>query len=512
MKKLLFLVCFSLFILPLAGYGQNLDTKDLTEYLEKARTEWQIPGMSVAIVAKDSIIYQAGFGITNTQNPEKVTPATIFGIASNTKAFTSAALAILVDRGIIQWDDPVQKYLPWFQLYDPYVSANITIRDLLSHRSGLKTFSGDLIWYGSTYSRTEILKRAKLLNAHYGFREHFGYSNILYLAAGQIIEEATDTTWEDFISTNLLFPLEMKRSTTSIAPLKQYNNVAQPHNLIDDKNQPIPLVNWDNIAPAGGIFSSAKDMCNWLRFHLNQGKYKEKSLLAAHQFYEMRQPVTPRKTSPSAASQYPYIKWRAYGLGWNVQDYAGYQIISHSGGLDGMVSQVFMIPEKQLGFVLLTNNSNGATAWLSYEILDRLTNNQGHDWSTKGLEQYKHYLAYKKKQRESILAKRIANTNPSLPLCEYTGTYQCPIYGDIHITIKNNKLHLAFKQTALLKSKLTHWHIDTFSVQFTQMPSLPMGWVQFSLTPNGKVYGLKVDVPNPDFDFTEFDFTKQEAL
>ena len=485
------------------------EASKITRYLQEARKSWEIPGMAVAVVADDEVIYQQGFGVGNVETGEKVTAETIFGIASNTKAFTSAALAILVDREEISWDDPVQKHLPWFKLYNPYVSANITIRDLLSHRSGLKTFSGDLIWYASSHSRRAILERAQHLEPRYGFRERFGYSNIMYLAAGQVIEAVTDTTWEDFVEHHFIDPLKMEHTSTSITQLPNYSNVAQPHNQVDGKNTPIPWVNWDNIAPAGGINSSVVDMAQWIKMQLNNGKWQDKQLFSQTQSNQMWQAVTPLPISTHAQQRYPFIQWKAYGMGWSLHDFHGYKVVTHSGGLDGMISRVVMVPEKNIGFVVLTNNINGATSWLSYELLDRFLNTGNNDWSAQGLALQKNYEKRRADQKKAIEASRIPGTIPSLSLEAYTGTYHCKLYGEVEISVKEEQLYLQFQHTELFESPLEHWHFDTFTLKFAQVPSLLEGWVQFSLNKEGEISGLSVDVPNPDFDFTEFTFIKQ---
>ena len=225
---------------------------------------------------------------------EAVDENTLFAIASNSKSFTSAALAILVDEGKLKWDDKVIDYLSYFKLYDPYVTHSMTIRDLLSHRSGLKTFSGDLIWYGSSHSREEVIRRAGFLKPRYSFRTEFGYSNIMYLAAGQIIPIVCNTSWDDFVKTRFFKPLGMTRTITSVEDIKSMNNVAIPHNNIGGTNIKVGYMNWDNIGPAGSIISSAKDMSQWLKLHLNDGSLNEKSIVSER---------TNKRDAPSACKQ-----------------------------------------------------------------------------------------------------------------------------------------------------------------------------------------------------------------
>lgn len=512
MKKitniLIGLFLFSIFSL----HGQNtgrLDIKALEKYIENARVGWEIPGIAVALVKDGKTIYAKGFGVLEEGKKDKVDENTIFGIASNTKAFTAAALAVLVDQGKINWNDKVQDYIPWFQLYDPYVSANMTIRDLLSHRSGLKTFSGDLIWYASNHSREEIIRRARYLEPAYGFREKFGYSNIMFLTAGQIVEYLTDTTWDNFVTYHFLQPLGMERTGTSISSFSEQKNIAKPHNLVKDKNVVIPFVNWDNIAPAGGINSSVKEMSEWMKMQLNRGELNGKRYFSEKVSYDMWQSVTPFAVSKGSESIHPSMHWRSYGLGWNLMEYQGQKVANHSGGLDGMISRVALVPEENFGLVILTNNINGLSSYLMYEILDRYFGKEGKDWAAYGLERSKKYEEYEKQMAKEEEKSRKLNTKPSLDISEYTGTYSGNVYGSIEIKEINGELKAYFEHTPLFEGDMEHWHFDTFTIELKKVPSLPKGKVQFILDENAKVKKLVVDIPNPDFDFTELDFKKE---
>ncbi|HQQ12985.1 MAG TPA: serine hydrolase domain-containing protein, partial [Bacteroidales bacterium] len=263
MKKII-LFAISVFIFAFAKPQDSVENLILLEnYYQKSIADWNVPGMAVAIVSADSILFARGFGVCDVEKPAKVDENTLFAVASNTKAFTSTALAILVDEGKLRWDDKVQQHLSWFRLYDPYVSYNITIKDLLSHRSGLKTFSGDLIWYGSNYSREEVIRKAAFLKPSYGFRERFGYSNIMYLTAGEIIPQLTNQSWDNFVEQRLLRPIGMMRSVLHVSDLKEISNVAQPHTYVNGELIKLPWLAWDNIGPAGSLISSAKDMGLW---------------------------------------------------------------------------------------------------------------------------------------------------------------------------------------------------------------------------------------------------------
>lgn len=256
--------------------------------------------MAIAIVKDGDVVLAKGYGVRDVNEHGAIDEHTSFAIASNTKAFTVAALAILVDEGKINWDDKVTEYIPWFKLYSPYVTQEMTIRDLLSHRSGLKTFSGDLLWYGTTYSRDEVIKRAQYLEPKYGFREHFGYSNIMYLTAGQIIPAVTGMSWDDFVTERIFEPLGMNRSNTSITYLKGMENVAMPHNNVDGKEIAISYLNWDNIGLAGSINSNVSDLCNWIKLQLNNGIFNNDTIISRKSINEMRSPNTLQRVSEGA--------------------------------------------------------------------------------------------------------------------------------------------------------------------------------------------------------------------
>src|ERR1035437_2177648 len=328
------LLLFSLNATAQKKQSSQSSLAQLTAYYEKALKDWEVPGMAIAIVRNDSIILQKGFGVLEVNKPEKVDEHTLFAIASNTKAYTASALAILVDEGKLKWDDPVVNYLPWFQLYDPYVTQNMKIRDLLCHRSGLETFSGDLLWYGSNYSREEVIRRARFLKPKYGFREHFGYSNILFLTAGEIVHAVSGISWDQFLSDHIFKPLGMVRTNTSVKALKGMTNVAACHTDSSGKVISIPYLDWDNIGPAGSINSCVNDLTKWLKLQLNNGTFDNKVIFSKATNREMWSPQTIQTISAGSARMFPTTHFKAYAFGWGVNDYLGYQIVSHSGGYE----------------------------------------------------------------------------------------------------------------------------------------------------------------------------------
>jgi CubicO group peptidase (beta-lactamase class C family) len=276
-----FILIALFFIHPSPSLAQNKNLKEIDEYATKAGQDWRVPGFAMAIVKDDSVIFAKGFGVRELGKSTPVDAHTLFAIASNSKAFTSAALAILVDEGKIKWDDPVTKYLPWFQLHDPYVTREMMVRDLLCHRSGLATFGGDLIWYNTTYDRNEVVRRIRYLKPASSFRSRYGYQNIMLIAAGLVIEAVTGKSWDDFIKERFFTPLGMTTSNTSITAFKSTDNVATPHNEVDGKVNVIHYVNVDNIGAAGSINPCVAEMAQWLRLQLGRGTYKGKGFSAS---------------------------------------------------------------------------------------------------------------------------------------------------------------------------------------------------------------------------------------
>ncbi len=376
-----------------AGFVDEQSEKaiELDRLIEKARKEWQVPGLSVAIVHKDRVLLSKGYGEKKAGTTDEVNQNTLFAIASNSKAFTSAAMSVLVEDKKLQWDDRVQKHLPYLELYDPFVSYDLRVRDLLCHRSGLGTFSGDLLWFGTPYSPKEILERAKHLPQEGPFRAHYGYSNLMFVAAGEVIEKVSGQPWPEFVKQKIFVPLEMHRTICSVRDLDRMENYATPHKTHLEKSEPIAWVNWDNMVAAGGIISSADDMSKWLRLQLRRGKFagSDARLFSEASSREMWEAHTPIKISARASQRVPSTHFRAYGLGWALADYQGRKTVSHGGGYDGMYSHVTMVPEEELGVVVLTNSMTSLPDTLANMIVDRFLGSTGRDWNAENLDTFK---------------------------------------------------------------------------------------------------------------------------
>jgi CubicO group peptidase (beta-lactamase class C family) len=489
----------------------NLEISELDAYIVEAMQDWMVPGLSIAIIKNDSIAFSKGYGVRENGGQEPVDENTVFAIASNTKAFTSAALAILDDEAKIDWDDRVRDYLPEFTLYDTFVSNDIRIRDLLCHRSGLKTFSGDLLWYETIYSREDVIYRARYLEPSYGFRYQYGYSNIMYLAAGQIIPAVTGQSWDIFIKKRLLDPLGMNNTYISLKEISDLQNIALPHHIdiLDSTSEVLPYMAWDNIAPAGALNSSVSDMSKWLRFQLNMGEWNDSQIVSEENLWETRKMHTIQPVDINSSNVWSTKHFEGYGLGWQLFDYHGCKIIGHGGGSDGMISRIIMVPEEDLGFVILTNSINAIPSTLSYYILDKYFTGKSYDWC--GLIYSSSIQGMKAEREEWNDFKLSADTKRKSirKLNNYCGIYGGELYGQAEIRLEDKHLVLDFLPAPRLLGDLSSYKDDTFLIRLRDIPSLPEGTVKFLFDDSGNISELVVDIPNPDFDFTELKFDKK---
>jgi len=511
MKSLtsLLVLVFTLLFLSLNAQLNDKSIQKLDSIYQKALNDWNVPGMAIAIVSNDSVWLSKGYGVTDITTRQAVDANTLFALASNTKSFTSVALAMLAEQEKLEWNQKVVEILPWFKMYNPYVTAELTVEDLLCHRSGLKTFSGDLIWYGSTYSREEIIRKIQYLKPVYGFREHFGYSNLLFITAGELIPAITGTSWDDFIKTRLFEPLQMNRSLLHVSALNDVDNIAQPHTYVDGDLRQIPWLDWDNMGPAGSLISSANDMANWLQMNLSNGVYANDTLIGKQQLYNLWSPRTIINVSSGAKAMFPETNFKSYGLGFSLMDYNGYKVIGHNGGYDGMISQTFFVPEANVGVVIMTNALSTLYYPLYYHTLDELLNVENKkNWNDELLKIIRNSEKRKMDQIRNLEEKRVLNTNPSLPLEKYAGSYGGNVYDSVFVAVNNNQLELQFGRSPEFFTELKHWHYDTYQIEFKAFPSLPKGYVTFETDRNGNVSGMEIFLDNPDFDFTELDLKK----
>ncbi len=507
MKKIIFSFVVILFVSITLFSQTKVQLEHLNKYYQKALKEWHVPGMAIAIVKDNKIIFSKGYGYANVKKKTKVDGNTLFAIASNTKAFTASAIAQLVDQNKIKWTDKVVDYLPYFKLYDDYTTNHTTIEDLLCHRNGLKTFSGDLLWYATTLTPQEIINKQQYLKPKYAFRTHYGYSNIAFIAAGKILEKVSDTSWTNYITTHFLKPLKMHRTLTSTKQVNNTTNIATPYFYENGKYHAIDWVNWDNIAPAGALISSVNDYAKWLMLNINEGVFENKTYISEESFLNMTTPHINRNVGKNTEK----IHFNGYGLGWGVLDYQGYKVMGHGGGYDGMISRSSFVPEKKLGIIVLTNSLNWAASAVTNKTLDVLLADKlnGKDWSKEWLKVKEAAVkeANEKLKKNNMLRGKLQKEHFNLET--YTGTFKDKMYGTVTVTKNGNKLHFSMDNTPIFNADLKHWNANIFTFRFPlKVSSLPQGKLWFDTDKNANITNLHIDIPNPDFFFDEFVFEK----
>ncbi len=485
------LVLLSILLLGLLqiAKAQTVPGASFDDYVTNALKEWQVPGLAIAIVKDDRIVLAKGYGTRELGKTLPVDERTLFAIGSSSKAFTAAAVAMLVDENKLKWDDPAIKYLPGFQLYDPYATRELTVSDLLSHRSGLTR--GDRLWYGTANSRSEVLRRIRYLKPSWSLRARFGYQNIMFLAAGEVISSVTGKTWDDFLAERIFTPLGMKDTSTTIRSFSNSNNVATPHAKIEEKVQIVAWRNIDNIAPAGSINSNVVDMAQWLRLNLGGGVYQGKRLLSSGAIKEMQSPQTVIRLEGPMERLYPTANFLTYGLGWFLSDYHGQKVVEHGGAIDGMRALVAMMPEEKLGVVILTNlHGTILPQALMFRIFDFYRGTPERDWSAEMLKTVKALEEQAKDAEKKAEAERVNGTAPSMAIEKYAGKYESEMYGEANVEVENGKLVARFGPN--FTGDLEHWHYDRFRVKWRD-PIQGKGFINFRLNPQGKIDQLNIE-------------------
>ena len=471
-----------------ALYAQTLP-ENFNSWIESSRKDWKIPGMAVGIVKDGKIVYAEGFGVKQLGSDDKVDANTIFSIASVSKNMTAAALGILVDRGKIDWDDKIISHIPWFQLKDPWVTNEITIRDALTHRVGLGRILGNRLQFMTASPRDSVLFKMRYMDLEKPFRSNFVYNNVMYSLAGQIIEYTDGRTWDAFLKEELFSPLEMNSTSTSITHFKTRDNQAYPHQEIEGKVVAISRRNWDNAGPAGGVNASVNDLNKWMLMQLGTaGEYKGKTLVSPQQMNEIHKPqmVVPRSNAMDEQA--------SYGFGWNITDYKGKRVITHGGATDGFNTAMYLMPELELGIVVVGNTFNRLGNAIAYRVMDLYIGEETIDWNQRYLQAYNRSYERASQLRNKIHQARIKNTKPNLDLEDYTGEYWSDGYGKIEVKKKGKNLVLQFWDTEGLEAKLEHWHYDTFIAKWKN-PAQREEFMQFHLNKKGEVESL-------DFEFS----------
>ncbi len=507
--RIAFLSVCLIIIGSLAVKAQEPNLRKLDAYIKSAMTEHQIPGLAIGIVKDGAVMYQKGFGVKSGAEGGAITTNTMFGIASLSKAFTAAAVGKLVDQGLVSWDDPVKKHLPNWKLYDSYVSDHFTIRDLLCHRSGYKTFDGDLLWYGTNYTRAEILERFQYLPPTYEFRYRYGYQNIMFIAAGELIPAVTGKSWDEFVDKELFDKIGMRASNTSITAYKENQDIAWPHVKGQNaKGKQNPLMNYDSFGGAAAINSNVVDMTRWIRCWLNEGISNKDTVLSKSTLRNASRLHTPIGTRQSEIDF--GTNYKGYGLGWFVQDYKGKRVMHHGGGLPGYISKIAMVPEMEMGFIILSNGESNLPSSLMYYIIDLFMGDEPIDWCGEARINYVKYYESLDAKREKIVAARKSDSTATIPMDSLLGSYTDKMYGSSSIRLEGKKKKKAYilqldPAKQMFTSRLEHWQGDSYRIKWKD-DFLPWGIVTFKQD-EGKL-SYSIDLSNPDFHFFNLKFVK----
>ncbi len=480
---------------------------DLDAFVEGVMADHGVPGLALAVVRGGEVLVAKGYGVRTLGRPERVDEHTLFGIASNTKAFTATALALLVEEKRIAWEDLVIDHLPWFRMSDPWVTSQLTVRDLLVHRSGLGLGAGDLLfWPTTTFTRREVVERIAHVPLATSFRSAYAYDNVLYTVAGQLIEEVTGQTWEAFVQQRILDPVGMADARIRQPGLERLPNISSTHAEVEGTMQLVTPFTIGNTNPAGGINASATDMARWLRVQLDSGRVSaSERLFSPATTAELWELVTPMPQQRWPAALAPLTtNFNGYALGFNVKDYRGRKLVTHTGGLPGFISRVAMIPGSNVGVAVLTNHESSAMEPITWTIIDHLLG-VDHDWRTpfKALAEAQKMRAAMRDR--ATVAARDSTTRPSLSLERYAGRYVDPWYGSVTITMEAGTPVIRFDHTPSMVGELSHWQFETFLVTWRLRELRADAYITFTLDPAGKIAEARMAPASPSVDFS-YDF------
>ena len=462
----------------------------LDAHIEQVRAQWEIPGLAVAIVQGDSVLLTKGYGVKELGKPDRVDANTLFAIGSSGKSMTAAIVSMLVDEGKMRLDEPVQTYLPRFRVADAYVSREATMRDLLSHRTSLE--NADVVWYGSELNRAQVIDRLRHLKLSSSFRSRFQYNNLMLMVAGEAAAAAAGSTWEDLLRSRLLQPLGMTASLPHSEAAVSASNVATPHMTLKGKLMPIPHRKTAVIAPAGGQYSSARDMAQYLRFQLGNGTYGGKRLVSEGSMTQMRSLVStngaPVYITDSTTTAI------GYGLGWFVEYYRGHRLMRHGGAIDGMLTEMMFLPEDQVGIVILTNRSpHTMHTALTHHIFDVALGLPQRDWNGQAYTRTKAQETQAAERLKTLETQKASGPAPAPPFDRYAQTYSDSLIGSVVVTAEGNGLTLRFHPGFV--GTLTPWQFNSFRLEWQNATVLGAGggFATFTLDQTGRATEVRVD-------------------
>ena len=492
MKKLFTILCLTGAVTSLLAQNNKAslqaDINAFDSYVQKTMQDWQIPGMAVAIVKNNEIIFTKGYGVREIGTSKKVDTKTIFECASTTKAMTAVCMGILVDEGKVNWSDPVIKYLPDFKLHDPYVTRELTIQDLFLHNSGVG--NTDYLWADNTLTSDEIVTKMQLVKPSYSFRSSFVYQNIFYLVAGKVIEKVSGKPWHIFIKENIFNPLGMQHTKALLSDVKDENQ-AMPHFLINNKPTRVEMGTADAIAPAGSVNSCADDMALWMQCMIDSSKYKNKRLVKPSTWQYLLQPKTMVPASEFYSTQtFTKPGFTTYAMGWFQQDYKGHKLNFHTGSLDGAVAIHAQIPDRKFGIYVFENLDHAELRHaLMFKAIDLFELGGTTDWSALLKPMYDSLKLVNSQQDSANIPTQIGSTAPLLNLQSYTGIFEDELYGNIKIELVKNELKATVNNT--LHATLTHFHFNTFKTIYTKI-EYPADYYNFQLNEHALVTSIEI--------------------
>jgi CubicO group peptidase (beta-lactamase class C family) len=489
--------------LAITAYAQRTDRSlfirdSLDQYINRAMTNWRIPGVAVCVVKDNQVVLMKGYGIKEMGLNERVDENTLFMIGSNTKAFTATALAMLAAENKLSLDDKVTKYFPWFKLDEKPAGEMAMVRDLLSHRLGLKTFQGDFTFYNSDLTRVQVIEKMGQLKAAYPFRTKWGYTNSAFLTAGEIIPRVSGKMWEAYMKENIFAPLGMNNTLALTTEMPKSLNRTVAHTFIDDRLSPVPYGQLDNMAPAMSISSSINDMSKWAMALLNNGKVGTRQVIPAAAIAATR---VPQDVVGMVRRSNGQINYALYGLGWYLQDYVGHNLVMHDGGITGYVTSVTLVPDENLGIIILTNtDQNELYEALRWELADVFLKMSFRNYSEVYLSHYKNEKALQQQADKKLRDSVVLNLQPTPFSSNFTGTYRNDFYGNLTVTRGlNNDLEMRFEHHPRMFAKLQPLGGSRFYATFSD-PIYGKSVFPFSVQ-NGRVISVRVKVA----DFIESD-------
>ena len=507
--KLFSVSCLLLFLTSSISFGQNI-THKVDSLVNYAMTKFNVAGVSVGIVKDGKIIHEKGYGIKSIETKSPVNEHTNFAIASNSKAFTTAALAILVEEGKLSWDDKVKDHIPEFKMYNAYVTENFNIQDLLTHRSGLGLGVGDLMFFpdGSDFTIDDLLSAFQHFEPVSAFRTKFDYDNLLYLVAGEVIKRVSGMSWEDFVSKRIFEPLKMDNTYAALDRIEDKSNLARPHSSEKESLKILPDFQEMINGAAGGIYSNVDDICNWMLLHLNKGTYGDNFEDTLFTLASQREMWKIHTTLEANRNPRYNSHFSGYGLGWVLSDSRGNMVVEHTGGLPGMLSQTLMIPDMNLGIVILTNTSDdgaGIFSAVTNALVDDYLGLDDYGW----IDKFAQYFQMKKEEGDAVTQKvwKIveAADDSGINTEDYVGVYRDDWFGKVEVFKAGDQLRIKSHRSPKLNGSMHFYKANTFAIKWEYQDMNCDAFAMFSLDEEGKAQRIKMKGISPNIDFS-FDF------